>query len=622
MCGIAGLIKLDGAVVPEDIRMTRRMGSDQAHRGPDDEGLYHDHRAVLVHRRLSIIDLSASGHQPMCNEDGAIWITYNGEIYNYRELHEQLASRGHRFQSKSDTEILIHGYEEWGIDELLRRVRGMFAFGLYDARSDWRLILARDRLGIKPLYFHTAANGSLVAFASEVKPLLHSGIAPAERDPQALTGFLLFGSVPSPSTMSKSVRCLAPGHYLQIGPGGARMRQYWDLGYTSGREHSNGGKAVTAEISAQLEDAVTRHMVSDVPVGVFLSGGVDSAAVVTLATRSQLARLTTLTVIFDEHEFSEAQPARKIAERFQTEHHEIRVTSDIFINELPKIFAAIDQPSNDGVNSYFVSQAARQCGLKVVLSGLGGDEVFWGYKHYRWFSRQKSPRQWFSQFPGPVRSAAMHAAAACGHLQGREPWMRLAYLQPRLFDESLYFAVRGFFAPTQVARLTGLSHSEIDSSVRGALESLQAPASTRAADGNGFNYMEMKRYLHDQLLRDADSFSMANSIELRVPYLDHGIVEYLASIPSTMKIDRVMNKPLLVNAVSEPSVAALAQEKKKGFSFPMRDWMLRHSDHLREIALGADCMDRKAAGSFWKAFEKGRLHWSRAWAMVVLGGAR
>ena len=395
MCGIAGILKLNGPTTPGDTTAVQRMVDAQVHRGPDDSGIYRDRQVVLGHRRLSIIDLSPAGRQPMTNEDGTVWITYNGEIYNYRELRDELIAAGYCFTSRTDTEVIIHGYEKWGIEGLLERLRGMFAFALYDARSS-RLMLARDRLGIKPRYYWASADGEVVAFASEVKALLRSGLVPNETDREALIGFLLFGSVPSPLTTVKGIRCLPPGHYQAVDHRGSALQRYWDVEYASGDEPTRNAATIAADVHARLEDSVARHLVSDVPLGIFLSGGVDSAA---LASRAERSTLRTLTVVFEEKDFSEAEQARQIAEQFHTEHREVLVTGADFMRELPGIFAAMDQPTNDGVNTYFVSKAAREAGLTVVLSGLGGDEVFWGYRHYRWIAGYKNLVRRLSALP-------------------------------------------------------------------------------------------------------------------------------------------------------------------------------------------------------------------------------
>ncbi len=620
MCGIAGIFRREGAITPEDAAAVGRASSTQSHRGPDDSGFFQDSRVAFGFRRLAIIDLSPSGHQPMSNEDGTVWVIFNGEIYNYRELGPELKARGHIFRSASDTEILIHGYEEWGIEGLLKRLRGMFGFALYDARQA-RCILARDRFGIKPLYYYQPPKQDFLAFASEVKALSRSGLAPGERDREGIIGFLLFGSVPAPLTCLQGVRCLPPGHYLSADREGVSVHQYWELNAAAERsgavnQAERRGADDEVQLAATLQDAVARHLISDVPVGIFLSGGVDSAGLVALAKRAS-AQLSTLTVVFDEKEFDEAALARQVAGRFGTNHQEIRVAGEDFIEELPKLLAAMDQPTNDGVNTYFVSRAARQAGLTVVLSGLGGDEIFWGYKHYRWLSTYKNPLRWLRPAPPVLRNGLLSAAVAYGRFRGRENWMRLSLLRDRFSVESMYMAVRGFFAPEQVARLLDMDDSELRRILAQHLDRLR-PAIPIGDSAGAFSQIESLRYMHDQLLRDTDVFSMAHSIEVRVPYLDHHVTALALELLPGRKRPGATNKPALVRAIDDNLVSDFARQQKRGFVFPFARWMRKNASVLQEAAGPAKLLDPAAVKKLWAAFDAGRLHWSRAWATVVL----
>ena len=620
MCGIAGLVRFDRALTPEDVAAVRSMADSQIHRGPDGAGMFQDGQAVLGHRRLAIIDLSAAGHQPMSNEDGSVWISYNGEIYNFGDLRAELVGR-HCFRSSTDTEVLLHGYEQWGIEGLLERLRGMFAFALWEP-GNRRLTLARDRLGIKPLYYHHG-NGS-VAFASEVRALLRSGIVPDAADPEALPQFLLFGSVPSPLTTAKAVRNLPPGHYAVATDGGVDLRKYWDLGCPDARRPApNAGKRALEELKARLERAVREHLISDVPLGVFLSGGVDSAAIVALASRARKdQRLTTLTLAFGEKGFDESQDALRIAHRFNTHHHELLVTGEDFAQEMPLFLAGMDQPTNDGVNTWFVSKAARQCGLTVVLSGLGGDEVFWGYGHYRRTADGAPARRVLECLPGFARRGLIAGASAYGDLRGQGKWKRLSALKNGVTAEAMYYSFRGFFSPPQAGRLLGLSGAERNRMMERAVSELRPAGSNGFFDPANMNRIEMKRYLQDQLLRDTDVFSMAHSIEVRVPFLDHELVECAAALPARVKLDAAVNKPALVRAVQDAAVTEAGSRPKMGFTFPMDQWMKRQSGALGEVARSARGLERDEVAKAWRAFERGRLHWSQAWGLVVLGAQK
>ena len=582
MCGIAGVFSPAGRITPEDVAAVGRMTAALLHRGPDDAGFFSDTHIALGHRRLSIIDLSAAGRQPLGNEDATVQVVCNGEIYNYRELTRELVACGHRFLSLSDTEVIVHGYEQWGMDGLLRRLRGMFAFVLYDARAAV-CYAVRDRIGIKALYYALFADGRC-AFASEVKAL-----PPGELDAEAVQGFLLLGAVPHPLTWRKNIRCLEPGSYAGITDRGFHIARYWSAG-DAVRDHG-------ADV---LTTAIRQHLISDAPLGVFLSSGVDSIGLVALAQREGV-RVRTLTVVFDEAKYNEDTSG--IARHFGTEHTEIRVTADDFLAELPHFLSVMDQPTADGLNTFFVSRAARAAGLKTVLSGLGGDEVFRGYRHYRWLEKYGPWLRAFGRLPLTARRAL------AGVVTGSGSWSRLRGLADAT-NASLYMTMRGFFSPRVVERLTGRRIEKTAEDAR------------PFGDAGAFQLHEMNRYLHDQLLRDADVFGMAWSLEIRVPYLDHEVVEWAITAPDSRHIRPGVNKPVLVDTIHDDLVLAAARRPKTGFVFPLEQWMRRNSDELRERAMQADYLDRKEIGKLWAAFEAGRMNAARAWALVVTGSKR
>ena len=381
MCGITGIINFNNAPISENVLIG--MSNALSHRGPDDTGVYINKikTAGLAHKRLSIIDPSSTGHQPMCNEDGTLWITYNGEIYNYSELRNRLKNSGHIFKSNSDTETIVHAYEEWGIEALLRKLRGMFTFAIYDTKSQ-RLIIARDRLGIKPIYY--SHNNDTVIFASEIKAILKSNSILKKRDFQSAGLFLLHGSIPAPKTIFKEIFALEPGHFLTINRNGLRKKRYYDPRKTF---------SDTSLLKISEEDAVERvrsclnetikcHLISDVPVGAFLSGGIDSTAVAALMREAEHKPIKTVSIVFPDTPYDEAKYAKLAARRFETEHVEIEVNGKNMIEHLDKILGSMDQPTINGVNTYFVSWATAQAGLKVAMSGVGGDEIFGGYPSF------------------------------------------------------------------------------------------------------------------------------------------------------------------------------------------------------------------------------------------------
>ena len=562
-----------------------------AHRGPDDFGFLRNERACLGHRRLSIIDLSAAGRQPLLNEDGTIAVICNGEIYNFAPLMRELAARGHRFASKSDTEVLVHGYEEWGIGGLLGRLEGMFAFALHDARAG-RFVLARDRFGIKPLYYTLAAGDAALHFASEVRALRVAGLADGAADPMGIAGFLALGSVPSPRTALRGVACLEAGHYLDAGDNGWSLHRYWALGEK--------GPEPETDLATALRVSVERNLISDVPTGIFLSGGVDSTGLVALASASH-HDLRTLTVVMGK----EDAVARETAQLFHTQHAEVEWGEAAFPEIFDKYLAAMDQPTVDGLNTWLISRAAREAGLTVALSGTGGDEVFWGYPPYR-------KLQSMSACPSALGPLIAMAGTALGTLWGKEGWRRASWLREGITGQSMYGLFRGFFPLEDVRDLLGLSPAEL-AAVR------QYPGTGVGSLTAQYNQIEFRRYLHDQLLRDTDVFSMAHGLEIRVPYLDTAVVNGAMRLPDNQKLAADINKPALVRAAGHARVAAVAREKKTGFHLPMERWMATHSGMLREMALRPSILDAGTVRRMWSAFEAGRLHWSRAMALVVLG---
>jgi asparagine synthase (glutamine-hydrolysing) len=580
------------------------------HRGPDAEGIAVCASAVLGHRRLAILDLSEAARQPMTNETGSVTVVFNGEIYNCRELQRELRNAGHQFISSSDTEVIVHGYEQWGMKALLGRLRGMFAFALHDAEQVETggafFFLARDRLGIKPLYI--ANQNGRVLFASEVRALRGSGLMSEAPDTDGLIGLLCLGSVPSPRTYLKDVRSLPPGHFISISRFSVETERYWKLHYDS----PAGGK-----MSEILSDAIGLHLLSDVPLGAFLSGGLDSGGLVALASRKSASPLRTLTATFEERQLDESAGARQVAQLFGTNHQEVRITEREFLDEIEKFLRVMDQPTADGVNTYFICRAARAQGLTVVLSGLGGDEVFLGYSHYRLLAGLMPWRRRCNWLAGPLHNCMRFGGNAWGRIRGEERWRRFAYLQRRSAAEGLYLVLRGFFAPEQVCSLLGVTAQRVDDALE---ESFAAIREEQTEDGelDGFHRIEMQRYLHDQLLRDSDVFSMAHSLELRVPYLDHEVVEQGCRIPARARISRTVNKPQLVEAVHEPFLAEASRKKKQGFTFPMAAWMRAHGCELSRMAARSSWLDPSAVRQCWKQFEAGRMHWSRAWATLAV----
>ncbi|MHB2020122.1 MAG: asparagine synthase (glutamine-hydrolyzing), partial [Candidatus Xenobia bacterium] len=438
MCGIAGVARFTSPAGPSEAQAVRRMMASLIHRGPDDEGFYQGQHAVLGHRRLSIIDVSPAGRQPMASEDGQIQVVFNGEIYNHCALRAELELT-RRFRSRCDTEVLVAGYAAWGLEGLLDRLEGMFAFAVLDV-AERRLVLARDRLGIKPLYY--AADAERLVFASEVRAVIGSGLVTRHPDPLAVARFLQLGSVPAPLTTEASVRALPAGHYLMLECEQTSLHRYWRL------KPAEDPTVDLAELSGLFEETVQGHLMADVPVGVFLSGGIDSSALV--AAASKKAKLTTLSLLFDEPPRSEATYARMVSNTFHTRHVERTLTRNDFAGGMPMALAAMDQPTVDGLNTWFICQVAQQHGLKVVLSGIGGDEVFWGYRSHRQAARMDAVEGLRVSMRGVFRSSFIE------HWPGADRWQKLAWMQ-LAGPDAFYLTARGLFSPQRIQRLLGLS---------------------------------------------------------------------------------------------------------------------------------------------------------------------
>jgi len=588
MCGIAGAF---GTSPP---RVAAAMGEALAHRGPDDSGLFEDAGVAFAFRRLSIIDLSACGHQPMSYADGRYWIVFNGEIYNFAELRRELKAHGHRFVSHSDTEVILAGYAQWG-EEVVQRLRGMFAFAIYD-RVDASLFLARDRFGIKPLYFTT--RGSTFLFASELKALLASGMVERRLDPMAFWFYLSLGSVPQPNSALAGVEMLPAANVMRVRRDlSYATRRYWDLGRTPPLDLAPADAA--RRLRELLEEATRLHMVADVPVGAFLSGGIDSTAVVGLMTRASGQRIRTFSVGFANGDGSvtdEREWARLAAQRFDSEHTEVVVTGEDVAAQFDHLVRALDQPSLDGTNTFLVSQAAGR-ELKVALSGLGGDELFAGYPHFARLHRaaRLSP-----------------ARALLRHLPGR--FVR---------DRELIAA-----APAErYATLRNLADDDEKRAIVNLALDMKTPLAALYAGARGRDsvaqttYIETRRYLADTLLRDADAAAMAWSLEVRPVLLDHKLAEFAFALPAALKLGTI-NKPLLVDAVRDLLPPELLSRRKTGFELPLQSWLI---GPLRERAL--DAFSSQTARTFFaqsflddtaRTLRERRRPSLRVWAYLML----
>lgn len=589
MCSIAGIF---GGSADAVVRMNRA----QRHRGPDDQGIVSIGQVVLGNTRLAIIDTSAAGHQPMHDPESGNWITYNGEIYNFKDLRREI---GGEWVSGTDTEVVLRGYGKWGVD-LFRKLRGMFALALWDDQKQ-QLLLARDPLGIKPLYYYSTKDQFV--FASELRALLASGLVPRRVDPAGVDSYLANGSIAAPLTIVDGIKQLLPGHYLQVS-----ANEISDVEFAlSEREAVTGDRdAAVARLRAELEESVRLHLVSDVPLGVFLSGGIDSSALVALMSRDQTPQ--TFSVVFDEPTFSEAPFSREVAERFQTNHREIRLTENQLIELLPAAIAVIDQPTMDGINTFIVSKAVKNAGITVALSGLGGDELFAGYPSFRRAVRLAS-------MP-PASKRVLRAASGIGRIAvngsvQRQKFWQLANSEGTAAD--VYRISRQLFSTDTATRITGR-----EGNCRGG-----PPWLPQSADIiNTISHLELNGYMTNTLLRDTDAMSMAHSLEVRVPFVDTKVVNYVLSLPGDWKLRNGSPKPLLADAIGDLLPRDFMTRPKMGFTLPFEKWLQQNLRHEVSSVLedAGPILNPKAVKQIWRDFlEKPRaVGWSRPWSLYIL----
>ncbi|HKQ51340.1 MAG TPA: asparagine synthase (glutamine-hydrolyzing) [Pyrinomonadaceae bacterium] len=569
MCGITGFVWQSvasglSAGREDRTRILDRMCRAIRHRGPDDQGTLVADGVALGMRRLSIIDL-AGGHQPMSGEDGTVTVVFNGEIYNYRELQRELEARGHRFQTQSDTETIVHAYEEYGAGSV-ERLRGMFGFAIWDEKKS-ELFIARDRAGKKPLYYTVTADGTLV-FGSELKSLLeHPGVR-RELNLEALDAYLSLGYVPDPLSIFRGVHKLPPGHHLTFRRGRApEVRRYWDFQYGETNE-SRRAEDYLEELRALLDEAVKLRLVADVPLGAFLSGGVDSSAVVGLMARHTNRPVKTFSIGFHEDSYDELRYARIAAERFGTEHHEFVVTPDI-CHVVEELAWHLDEPFADSsaIPTYAVSKLAREH-VKVVLSGDGGDELFAGYTRYV-IDRGRSG---FARLPRVVRRGLMqplsrslpHGAWGRNYLHNvaQDPLDR--YLDSVSFFTSL--AKRSLYASGFAAQLNGTQRAA-------ALFAEHAENATTADPLETLLYLDSKTYLPGDILTKVDRMSMAVSLEARVPLLDHKLIEFVTRVPASLKLRGSETKHVFKRAVRGLVPDEILDRPKQGFGLPIQRWI-------------------------------------------------
>ena len=633
MCGICGVIGVESQ--ENAAAILRRMMSSMEHRGPDAEGSLVLQEVALGMKRLSIIDL-AGGSQPVWNEDATLAAVFNGEIYNFAELREQLAAQGHRFATRSDTEVIVHAYESWG-EDCVRRFLGMFAFAVLELDKNGttarKVFLARDPLGIKPLYY-SWTDGALL-FASEIRALLGSRCVSPDLSAEAISAYLLFGSVSEPVSLLEGVFSLPPGRFMRICPTRPADRQtaqsYWPTEIFSGTSRGKdpkprAGGTPAARVRTLLEQAVASHLVADVPVGVFLSSGLDSTALAALASRAQ-AGIHTFTVAFPDLKFSEAEIARRTAARLGTQHQELTISCEEMLARLDEAIGGFDQPSMDGINTYFVSWAARQAGLKVALSGLGSDELFGGYSTFQNSRTLRRVARTAQLFPKPARELTAKLAES-SKLVGLTPdatQKALAAWRESCALPDEYFFTRLLFTPQKAKQaMRTLNRTESHSELWWQWLSAAVEQAKSMDDFAKVSWLESRSYLVNTLLRDTDAMSMHHSLEVRVPFLDLPLVHYVFSLSAEEKGWRKRPKWLLVEALQDVLPEEILAQSKRTFTFPWDNW-LRGALRERVAKSLADWapalamhIDGEFALAIWKEFLEGRTSWSRPWSLFVL----
>lgn len=614
MCGINGIYGLEELKEPKEL--VARMNQALAHRGPDADGVYVNGNVALGHRRLSIIDVSAGANQPFTSADGRYTIIYNGELYNFRQLRNEI---DYPYQTQSDTEVVLAAYMKWG-KNCLRAFNGMFAFAIWDS-VDGGLFLARDRVGIKPLYY--ARIGSSVLFSSEVRAILSSGMIPRKIDRRALVDYLRYQTVHAPDTLVSGIKMLLPGHYMLVNDNQCKSYSYWSPAQDYSREIGDWPyEQVKTSVRQKLESAVEKRMIADVPLGAFLSGGIDSSIIVALMSQQSEKPISTFSVTFDEGEFSEAKYARLVADRFKTDHNEIKLTPEDLLQNLPKALSAMDHPSGDGPNTYMVSKATKEAGITVALSGLGGDELFAGYDIFKRATKLEG-KKWVMSFPPGFRKMVGSSLKVLKPSVGSEK-IRALLAQDYWDLEYTYQLSRQVLLDHQVADLLNDSRLPpnrvfeiVQQGVGHQAEGFKLPLLSRVS------YAEMNTYMQNVLLRDTDQMSMAHALEVRVPFLDHELVELVYGISDNHKYP-TRPKNLLLSSVEGILPEEVWNRPKMGFVFPWEHWLKNELRTMAEEALKdlaeSELFDGDVINDLWQRFlgQDKRVTWARIWILVVL----
>lgn len=613
MCGIAGILQFNHE--PADASLIRRMTGAMSHRGPDADGFWTEGELAFGHRRLSIIDLSAAANQPFIDNSGRYVMVFNGEMYNYQEVKPLID--GYDFHTTSDTEVLIAAYAKWGAD-CLRYFRGMFAFAIWD-RQEKELFIARDRLGVKPLYIYQ--DSQRLFFASEIRSILSTGLVKRKLDTAALTDYFSYQSVSYPYSLIEGIQQLEAGAWIKIKNGLEEKEEYWDVTRPPRDIDFSDRQNVQKKIRDLMLQSVERRLVSDVPVGAFLSGGIDSSAVVGLMAEAGASRPNTFNISFEEKEFDESHYAGLIAKKFNTEHTRLLLKPTTFLDELTNALDAMDIPSGDGVNSYVVSKAIRQQGITVALSGVGGDELFAGYPFFAQYLQLQKMGAWW-MIPAGLRRLAAQAWAG-RETEGRKGRMRQLLQTASPSIDQAYPVFRQLLSPSLLGQLTTLAEGgKVCTAIGRELTSrkdrlAQLPLLSQVSAA------EYLGYTQHTLLKDTDQMSMAVSLEVREPFFDQDLVEYVLAVPDQLK-KPVYPKSLLVESLKPLLPDEIVFRKKQGFLFPWEIWLRTElktfcEERLQRIAQ-RPFVQGPALMTYWRRFLNGDkdIRWGEIWLFVVL----
>lgn len=612
MCGIVGTYGISDR--ENSRRMVQLMCDAISHRGPDASGIWQNDVTTLGHRRLSIIDVSEAGNQPFFSKDRTLTIVFNGEIYNYIELKKELSDK-FSFETMTDTEVMLAAYQRWGI-QCVERFLGMFAFALWDENIK-KLFVVRDRLGIKPLYY--TRNANQLCFSSEIRALIKAGAAPKKVDNLAMQDYLRYQTVHAPRTIIEGVNMLMPGQMITLSGNDISFDTYWNLQSRISHEAKHQTvEEVREQTRSLLKSAVEYRMRADVPFGAFLSGGIDSSAIVGLMSQIAHHPVKTFAVTFYEKEFDESPYSKLIAQRFETDHTEIKLHATDFLKLVPDALRAMDHPSGDGPNTYVVSKVTKECGVKMALSGLGGDEIFAGYDVFKRMHSLDS-RAWINAVPAPVRKLVGEVLKRLRPGISSEK-MAMSLAQSKVDFEHIYPLTRQLYSDQVIGKLMRRPDMNVHPvrDIAEEIAALDCPVLTKVS------LAEISTYMQNVLLRDADQMSMAVALEVRVPFLDHRLVEYVSGIRDQMKFPHSPKK-LLVDSLGDLLPREIIDRPKMGFTFPWAIWMRQELKQMCEENLQAlesvESIDYNEILNLWNRF----LHndplvtWSRIWPLVTLG---